>query len=77
VAPGLLRGGADVPPRGRLLLWAEAFHRAPRVIARQGSAVLAERRLPWPVSPGRAFRVPWALVAGADPDGGDVTLSLA
>lgn len=77
VAPGLLRAGAGVPPRGRLVLWADSFHRTPHVQARQGSTLLARRRLPWPLSPGRAFRVPWGLVSGADPDGGDVTLSLA
>ena len=77
VTPGWLRLDAGAPPRQRLLLWADAYHRAPQVLARQGSSLIGRRRLPWAVSPGRMFRVPWSLVVDADPDAGDVTLSLA
>jgi thioredoxin reductase len=77
VTPGWLRPDAGAPPRHRLLLWADEHHRTPQVEARQGASVIGRRRLPWPVSPGRMFRVPWSLVADADPEAGDVTLSLA
>jgi thioredoxin reductase len=65
------------PARGQLLLWPDRTARLPRVRVVQDGAVLAERRLPWPASPGRVFRVPAALLAGASPTGGPVTVSLA
>lgn len=76
VAPGLLRPGDPAPARGRLLLWAEEFIRLPRVTATQDGRVIGMRRLPWPASPGRVFRVPWSILSSADPDGGEVTISL-
>jgi hypothetical protein len=65
------------PARGQLLLWPDRNARVPRVRVVQDGAVLAERRLPWPASPGRVFRVPASLLAGASPTGGPVTVSLA
>jgi len=76
VAPGLLRPGDPAPSRRRLLLWPEALVRVPRVTVTQGGRVIGMRRLPWPASPGRVFRVPWSLLAAADPAGGDVTIGL-
>ena len=75
-APGLLRPGDPAPSRRRLLLWAEEFVRVPHVTAIQDGRVIGLRRLPWPASPGRVFRVPWSLLGSADPDGGDVTIGL-
>ncbi len=49
----------------------------PPLRAVQAGRVLAVKRTPWPAAPGRIFRAPWALVAGADPAGGDVTVSFA
>ena len=37
----------------------------------------ATKRTPWPAAPGRIYRAPWSLVSGADPAGGDVTVSFA
>ncbi len=64
------------PPRGRLLLWTD--ERVPRPVVRvvQDGRELARRRLPWPAAPGRVFRVPSDLVAGADPAGGPVLITL-
>lgn len=76
VAPGLVRDLEFRPPRDRLLLWAHHAQAFPTVVVRQGSAVMGRRTLPWPVSPGRVFRVPWSLVRRADPLGGDVTIGL-
>jgi len=78
VAPGLLRfgPGGPTPPRRRFVAWTEREIRAPRVRARQDGRVLAERRLPWSASPGRAFRIPADLVGRADPDAGDVRVEL-
>lgn len=76
VAPSLLRAGDPAPARGRLLLWPDRFVRAPRVVARQDGRVLATQRVPWPAAPGRVFRVPWTLVRGARPEGGEVRIGL-
>ncbi|MFI6986820.1 NAD(P)/FAD-dependent oxidoreductase [Nonomuraea wenchangensis] len=77
VAPQLVRPGGPPPSRGKLLLWSDAFHTLPRVTATQDGRVLGRTRLPWPAAPGRVFRVPFSLVAGADPAGGPVRLTLA
>lgn len=76
VSPAILRPDLAAPARGRLLAWTDTLVRFPTVTARQDGALLARRRLPWPASPGRIFRIPAGLVAGADPGGGTVTLSL-
>ncbi|MDA8434929.1 MAG: FAD-dependent oxidoreductase [Actinomycetales bacterium] len=76
VAPSLLVPGAPAPARRRLLLWAEDSRLVPRVVARQDGREVGRRSLPWPVAPGRVFRVPWSLLERADPLGGDVTIGL-
>ncbi|WP_028474905.1 NAD(P)/FAD-dependent oxidoreductase [Nocardioides alkalitolerans] len=76
VAPQLVAPDGGVAPRGDLLLWVDEHHRFPRVQAHQDGRLLARRRVAWPAAPGRVFRAPWSLVAGADPAGGDVTVSL-
>jgi thioredoxin reductase len=76
VAPSLLVPGAPAPPRHRLSMWAEEFRAAPRVVARQDGRVVGRRTLPWPVAPGRVFRVPWSVLDGVRHDGGTVTLGL-
>jgi thioredoxin reductase len=77
VAPGLIRPG-DVPaPRGHASLWAREHRPFPCVTVRQAGRIIARRRLPWPVSPGRVFRVPWDLFRQVDPEAGDVTIALS
>jgi thioredoxin reductase len=76
VAPALLRPGDPAPPRGRLLLWTDRLVRRPRVTVRQGTRLLARRRLPWPASPGRAFRLPYGMLAEADPGGDAVRIEV-
>jgi len=76
VSPAILPADGAAPPRGRLLAWTDTLVRLPTVTVRQDGVVLARRRLPWPASPGRIFRIPAALVAAANPDGGGVTVSL-
>jgi thioredoxin reductase len=76
VTPGLIRPG-DVPAaRGHASLWAREHRPFPRVTVRQAGQIIARRRLPWPVSPGRVFRVPWDLFGQVDPEAGDVTIGL-
>ena len=75
-APGILRPTDGAPARNRIIAWADEFHAAPRVVVRQGSRTLSRRRLPWPLSPGRAFRVPWSLVSAFDRHGDDVVITL-
>jgi len=76
VAPSLLTPGSPAPARRRLLLWADGPRPTPRVVARQDGREVGRRTLPWPVAPGRVFRVPWSLLDDADPRGGDVTIGL-
>lgn len=76
VAPGLMAPGEPAPPRERLLLWTDELVRRPRVAIRQGGETVAVKTLAWPASPGRVFRVPWSIMDGVRPDGGDVTVSI-
>jgi hypothetical protein len=76
VAPGLFRPGDPAPPRRRLLLWGAEHRQVPRVVVTQDGRVLSRRWIPWPLAPGRVFRLPWGLVAGARGDAGDVTIRL-
>ena len=73
--PGLLRPGDPAPAR-RLLLCADELIRVPVVTVTQGGRFVGRRRLPWPASPGRVFRVPWSVLSPVDPHGGDVTIGL-
>jgi thioredoxin reductase len=77
VAPGLIRPGEIPPTRGHASLWASEHRPFPRVTVRQGGRVIAQRRLSWPVSPGRVSRVPWTLFTQVDPDAGDVMIGLS
>ncbi|TDO12217.1 thioredoxin reductase [Mycobacterium sp. BK086] len=74
ISPGLL--GDNAPPRDRLLAWTDTLVRSPVVTAHQGGTLLARKRLPWPASPGRVFRIPAQVVAGAKRDGGPVTVAV-
>jgi thioredoxin reductase len=77
VAPSLLTADGGAPARGRLLLWPDEYRALPRVVARQDGRVVGRRTLPWPLAPGRVFRVPWSVLADADPRGSDVHVGLA
>lgn len=76
VAPGILRPGDPAPARERLLLWSSVYRAAPRIEVRQDGRVLTRRRLAWPATPGRVFRVPSSVLEGVDPHGGQVHLGL-
>ncbi|WP_035855539.1 NAD(P)/FAD-dependent oxidoreductase [Cryptosporangium arvum] len=75
VAPQLVRPGGPAPARDRLLLWSDAHRRFPRVEAVQDGRRIGTVRVPWPAAPGRVFRVPFGLVADADPSGGPVRIA--
>jgi thioredoxin reductase len=74
VTPALLRPDEPAPPRNRLLLWPERYLRLPTVFLVQDGKVLTKKRLPWPVAPGRVFRVPAQVLDGVDPFGGPVRI---
>jgi len=76
VAPQLVTVDGGTAARDDLLLWTDEYHRLPVLRAVQDDRVLATARTLWPAAPGRIYRAPWSLVAAADPDGGDVTVSL-
>jgi hypothetical protein len=77
VAPQLVSPGRGVAARGDLLFWVDEYRRLPKLRAVQDGRMLATKRTPWPAAPGRVYRAPWSLVSGADPAGGDVTVSFA
>jgi thioredoxin reductase len=72
VTPGRVEPG-DVP--ARLLLRTGAFSDRRLVVARQGGAEVGRGRLRH-ATPGRSLSVSGAVLAGADPGGGPVELSL-
>jgi thioredoxin reductase len=77
LSPGLLRPGNPNPPRARLLAWTDHLVRYPKVTVSQGAKVLVVKRLPWPASPGRVFRIPASVLNRVDPSGADVTVDIA
>lgn len=77
VAPQLVSPEGGVAARGDLLFWIDEYRRLPKLRAVQDGRTLATKRTPWPAAPGRVYRAPWSLVSGADPAGGDVTISFA
>ena len=77
VSPGVLRPGDPAPPRGRLLLWTDRLIRFPNVSVVQDGQVVATRRLSWPASPGRVFRIPSSILDAVDPTRGGVIVGLA
>ncbi|MGE0218284.1 NAD(P)/FAD-dependent oxidoreductase [Mycolicibacterium sp.] len=76
VVPQLVSTLGGTASRGDLLLWTDEYRRLPRLRAVQDGRVLATKRTSWPAAPGRIYRAPWSLVAGADPTAGDVTVAL-
>ncbi len=76
VAPGIVGLGEVAPPRRRVLLWPTAARSLPRIVVRQDGTVIARRMLAWPAAPGRVFRVPWSMLSGVRPGGGDVSIGL-
>ena len=76
IAPGLLRPGDPAPARRQLLLWTNENVRRPQLTATQDGHIISQRRLAWPASPGRVFRIPSSTVSPAVADGGDVTLRI-
>ncbi|MFN0282128.1 MAG: NAD(P)/FAD-dependent oxidoreductase [Kineosporiaceae bacterium] len=76
VSPGLLRAGDPGPPRGRFLLWGAEFVRAPRVVVRQHGRVVGAVRVPWPLAPGRVFRLPARALGDVRPGAGDVVVGI-
>jgi len=77
LTPQLVTPDGGAAPRGDLLFWVEEYHRSPRLRAVQDGRVIGSKRTAWPAAPGRIYRAPWSLVAGADPTGGDVFVELA
>ncbi|MDT5077802.1 MAG: hypothetical protein QOJ80_2439 [Mycobacterium sp.] len=76
VAPQLVTSDGAVAPRGDLLLWTDEYRRTPKLRAIQDGRTIGEKRTPWPAAPGRVYRAPWALLADANPGGGDIAIAL-
>lgn len=77
VAPQLITPYGGSAARGHLLFWVDEYRRLPRLRAVQDGRELGTVRTAWPAAPGRVYRAPWSLVAGASPEGGDVTVAFA
>jgi NADPH-dependent 2,4-dienoyl-CoA reductase/sulfur reductase-like enzyme len=77
IARGVLRPGDPAPPRNRLLAWTDRLIRFPNISVVQDGQVVATRRLPWPASLGRVFRIPSSVLTGVDPTGGVVIVGVA
>jgi Pyridine nucleotide-disulphide oxidoreductase len=69
-------GATAAPPRGRFLLRAQDFLRAPRIEIVQDGRALWRGRLAR-LMPGRSTRLPHGWTARADPDGGEIRVRLA
>lgn len=76
VSPSVIDSPAIAPPRSKLLLWPQEFRASPIVEVRQGSTLIASRRVRWSASPGRVFRIPWSMFDAVDPAGGDLVVSM-
>ena len=76
ITPSVLRRGGPPPPRDRILLWTDEYLPFPRLVLRQSGKVIARKRLWWPATPGRVFRVPATILDGIDWSAGDVTLGV-
>ena len=77
VTPGIIRPGGPAPARGRALLWSCEHRPFPCIALRQDNRVIARRRMPWPVAPGRVFHLPWDLFSQVTPEAGDVLIGLS
>jgi thioredoxin reductase len=75
ITPTVLIPGVQ-PPRARLLAWPDRLTTMPTVTVRQDGTTLARRRLPWPASPGRVFRIPAGLIPTIT-TGGAITIDVA
>ncbi len=75
ISPGILNLDAR-PPRGRLLSWPRRQILLPTVTVTQDSTTIARRRIPWPASPGRVFRIPSGMLEGATARGGPITVDI-
>ena len=75
ITPGILWPDVNAP-RNRLLAWPTTQTSLPTVAITQDSHRIARRRLPWPASPGRVFRIPTSLLKTIDPAGGPITIDL-
>lgn len=76
LAPSLLRPGAGLPARNRLLAWPEEQVARPRVTVRRDGVVVATRRVWWPCTPGRVFRIPGDLLADLERGSGELEIGV-
>ena len=76
VAPQVVRSPATSPARNRLLMWSDAFATLPKVTAVQDGRTIGAKRLAWPMAPGRVFRVPFSLLNGMNPQGGEIRIGI-
>jgi glycerol-3-phosphate dehydrogenase len=75
VTPGMLAPGVG-PPGGRLSCRPRHAIAFPMATISQGGRRIARRRLPWPASPGRVYRIPAFLLSDVDATAADVTVDL-
>jgi len=76
VTPHLITPDSPGSARGDLLFWVDDYVRTPTLRAVQDGRTIGSARTLWPAAPGRIYRTSWTLVSGANPAGGEVTISL-
>lgn len=76
VSPSIIREHDVAPARNRLLLWSDQLIPFPKVVLRQQGAVIASKRLLWPASPGRVFRIPAGMLNSVDYARGPVSVEI-
>ncbi len=77
VSPGRIDPSGPAPARSRLLGWGSTVLRTPTITVEQGGICLSRQKLVWPMSPGRAFRMPWSILANVHPSRGPATITVA
>lgn len=76
VSPAIHRFGAPAPARDRLVSWVDQYIARPTVVVRQAGREVSRTQLAWPAAPGRAFRIPSAVLDGVQTGAGDVLVSV-
>jgi len=76
IVPGRVVDPGTPPPRGRFVLWADDFVKAPRVQVRQGDRLLHTSKGLRPLVPGRPFEIGAGWLPRVVVDGPEVSVSL-
>ena len=77
ISPSIIRSTDVHPARHRLVGEVDSFIRFPTVTVQQGGTEVTKKKLLWPASPGRVFRIPTSIMKDVNPGMGDVTINVS